>query len=444
METAEEKNAVVLIVDDNPTNLEVLQELLVSSGFEALIAIDGESALEQAEYAQPDIILLDVMMPGISGFETCERLKASEKTEAIPVIFLTALSDALDKVRGFELGAIDYITKPLQHHEVLARVRTHLKLSSLQRRLESMNEELEARVERRTAELKRLNEVYEKYVPSECLQFLNKSSILDVELGDFVERPMTVFFSDVHGWTTISERLTHEGTFRLINEYYGLVSPMIRARGGVVDKYLGDGVMALFPEDPDEAVEAAVEIHRRLLQDNQERKAQGKVEIRLGAGIHTGDCVVGIIGEAERTQGTVVSDNVNLAARIEGLTRQYSAPIVISESTLEALKDKSQYHYRFLDRVQVKGRSQRVSVFEVFDGSSPEDVQNKLKTREDFERGIELYNKRQFTEASVEFNRVLSVNPKDKAARIYLERSARHMVHAPPEDWDGVETLTEK
>ena len=153
----EKKKATVLIVDDTPTNLEVLQDMLASNGFELLIAVNGESAIQQAEYARPDIILLDVMMPGIDGFETCRRLKAEDATREIPVIFMTALSETRDKVRGFELGGVDYVTKPLQHEEVRARMTTHLTLRNLQRELQAMNEELERRVAERTAELSQAN-----------------------------------------------------------------------------------------------------------------------------------------------------------------------------------------------------------------------------------------------------------------------------------------------
>ena len=155
----EEKLASVLIVDDTPANLDVLQDMLASSGYEMLIAINGESALKQAEYAGPDIILLDVMMPGINGFETCRRLKQQESTREIPVIFMTALSDTADKVQGFEVGGVDYVTKPLQHEEVLARIETHLTLRNLQRELQLLNEDLERRVKERTAEV---SEAYDK------------------------------------------------------------------------------------------------------------------------------------------------------------------------------------------------------------------------------------------------------------------------------------------
>ncbi|PSN13383.1 histidine kinase [filamentous cyanobacterium CCT1] len=141
--------ATILVVDDTPTNLEVLFDFLSNAGFKVLFAEDGESAIEKAHYADPDLILLDILMPGMDGFETCRRLKASQLTAAIPVIFLTALTDTPDKVKGFALGAVDFITKPLQYEEVLARVKTHLRLQSLAQQLQDQNARLEREVQER-------------------------------------------------------------------------------------------------------------------------------------------------------------------------------------------------------------------------------------------------------------------------------------------------------
>jgi two-component system, sensor histidine kinase and response regulator len=151
--------ATILLVDDNLTNLKVLLECLEKSAFETLIAQSGESALRQVKYAQPDLILLDVMMPGIDGFETCRRLKEDSSTRDIPVIFMTALSEAVDKVTGFEAGGVDYITKPFQHEDVLARVKTHLTIRSLQQQLQDQNTLLEEK----NRQLKELNAAKDKF-----------------------------------------------------------------------------------------------------------------------------------------------------------------------------------------------------------------------------------------------------------------------------------------
>lgn len=147
------EQATILIVDDNQNNLKVLCEAIADSGWEILVATDGESAIEQAEYAQPDLILLDVMMTGLDGFETCQQLKTNSKTCEIPIIFMTALSDTIDKVKGLSIGGVDYITKPFYTQEVLARINVHLKLHTLTKQLENQKNDLEKRVTERTTEL---------------------------------------------------------------------------------------------------------------------------------------------------------------------------------------------------------------------------------------------------------------------------------------------------
>lgn len=158
------ERATILIVDDNPTNLRVLSEVLGDIGWEVLIANDGESAIDQAMYSPPDLILLDVMMPGgIDGFAACRLLKADPRTKEIPVIFMTALTEVVDKVQGLSLGAVDYITKPFNNAEMIARVRVHLKLSALTKQLENQNLYLEKRVQERTVELEEANKQLRKF-----------------------------------------------------------------------------------------------------------------------------------------------------------------------------------------------------------------------------------------------------------------------------------------
>ena len=147
-----------MVVDDNPANVDALLDQLLSAGFEVAVAQDGEDALEQIEYKRPDLILLDVVLPGIDGFETCRRLKADNRMSAIPVIFLTSLADLADKLRGFAAGGVDYLTKPFQQAEVLARVRTHLAVRDMTRQLQEAKKNLEQRVAERTAELAQANQ----------------------------------------------------------------------------------------------------------------------------------------------------------------------------------------------------------------------------------------------------------------------------------------------
>ena len=445
------KKPKILIVDDTPENIQVLMGTL-KDAYAIVAAINGEKALKLAAAdPPPDLILLDIMMPDMDGFEVCRRLKADPGSRDIPVIFLSALDDTVNKVKGFSLGAVDYISKPFQPEEVTVRVDTHLTIHQLKQNLDEKNKELlsynellEERVKERTAELAELNEIYERFVPREFLNLLEKESILEIRLGDQVRHKMTVMFADIRGWTSLLERMTPQEAFSFINAYLRRVSPRVKECHGFIDQYYGDGVMALFSGPPDDAVKAAVAMHEAVGQYNKEREQEGFGPIGIGVGLHYADLMLGIIGSEDRMQGAVVADAVNLAARIEGLTRLYDSTITLSDETLSQMKDPDTYKYRFVDKVRVKGKDNPVTVYEVFDGDPQGIVELKEQTKQNFEEGLELYYSKRFSEASVQFSQVLKKNSQDKAARIYLERSANYMVRGVPDDWTGVETLLEK
>jgi two-component system sensor histidine kinase ChiS len=355
----------ILIVDDTPANLHLLARILNDQGYKVRMAPNGKLALMGVRAAPPDLILLDINMPEMDGYQVCQQIKANPLLRGIPIIFISALDQIDDKVKAFTAGGVDYITKPFQMEEVLARVQTHLTLRSLQKDLEQANATLEQRVEARTAELVRLNAAAQRFVPGEFLSFLKKESIAEISLGDQVQGEMTIMFSDIFAFTSMSERMTPQESFDYLNGYLRRVSPIVRQHHGFIDKYLGDGVMSIFPECADDAVQAALEIQQEVVRHNQELQSQGRPALKIGAGLHTGKLMLGIIGEAERLQGTVISDAVNLASRLEELTRTFDAAIIISEQTLQQLRNPEVYPTRFLDRVQVKGKQIPISVYAV-------------------------------------------------------------------------------
>jgi len=445
------KKPKLLIVDDTPENIQVLMGTL-KDAYAIVAAVNGEKALKMAGAdPPPDLILLDIMMPGMDGFEVCQRLKADTNTQDIPVIFLSALDDTVNKVKGFEMGAVDYISKPFQPEEVIVRVNTHLTINRLKqslaeknRELQSYNEMLEEKVKERTAELASLNQVYERFVPREFIDLLERESILQIKLGDQISQKMTVMFADIRGWTSLLEKMTPQEAFNFINAYLRRVSPTIKECKGFIDQYYGDGVMSLFPGTPDDAVEAAVSMQRAVAEYNKDRARDGFAPIGSGVGLHLADLMLGSIGSEDRMQGAVVADAVNLAARIEGLNKMYGSSITLSDETLSEMKEPGRYRHRFIDKVRVKGREDAVTVYEVFEGDDDAMVDLKEQTKPGFESGLELYYGKKFSEASVHFNQVLEKNPRDLAARIYLKRSANYMVNGVPSDWTGVETLLEK
>jgi PAS domain S-box-containing protein len=277
-----------------------------------------------------------------------------------------------------------------------------------------------------TQELFKLNEAYERFVPRQFLQFLNKRSILDVRLGDQVQQEMSVLFADIRDFTTLSESMTPQENFNFINAFFSRMEPVIIENQGFIDKYIGDEIMALFSGGADNAVKAGIAMLQTLADYNLHRVRSGYVPIQIGIGINTGSLMLGTVGGASRMDSTVISDAVNLGSRMERLTKDYGASLLISHHTFLQLQNFNQYAFRIIDRVKVKGKSAEVSVYEVFDADLPEIREGKLITKQEFEQALLLYKLGSFTEAAQLFEDVLNINPKDKVAQIYLERCQQH------------------
>jgi len=433
----DEQTSTILVVDDVPMNVALLTHYLSVHKFNTLTAKSGEEVLELVEHTLPDLILLDIMMPGINGFETCQRLKALPVVKEIPIIFMTALSETIDKVKGFELGACDYITKPVQFDEVLSRITTHLSLYKLQKKLtkqnailQEKNKQLHQMAERLAIserkkydhDLIELNKAYERFVPKQFLELLDKKTVIDVQLGDQIEKEITISFSDVRGFTSLSEEMEPQEIFDFINNYFGQMEPIILEHHGVIDKYIGDAIMAVFPRCADDAVRGGIEMLNTLNAYNTIVVRAGYRPIHVGIGLNTGRSMIGTIGGQQRMEGTVIGDTVNIAARVESLTKIYKTSLLVTEETLNRLDDPSQYYIRPIDEVTVKGKSIEVAVFEVFNADEPEVVELKQATLNIFEQGIYFYRQKAFIKAEKCFAEVISKNPADRVAKIYLQR----------------------
>ena len=291
----------------------------------------------------------------------------------------------------------------------------------------------------------RLVTSYERFVPQEFLNQLGKKEIMEVQLGDCVRaEKMSILFSDIRSFTSMSETMTPQENFDFLNTYLEQMEPAITSNNGVVDKYIGDAVMAIFPGSADEAIQAAVEMQHRLAKFNAWRSQQDLIPIKIGIGVNTGDMMLGTIGAENRMEGTVISDAVNLAARLEGMTKMYNAGILISENTLDNLKSPGRFDLRMVDKVIVKGKSKPITVWEVFSGDNPELRAAKQAILADFEQAIEYYFQKRFKKAGVLFQQCLNSLKDDKIASVYLERCQHYLEHGCPENWDGVERLDTK
>jgi len=277
---------------------------------------------------------------------------------------------------------------------------------------------------------------YSRFVPHEYLGFLNKDNIVDVQLGDHISQEMAVMFSDIRSFTTLSEDMTPQENFDFVNAYLKRVSPIVREQKGFIVKYLGDGMMAMFPESPNDAIQAGIKTLEHVLQYNTNRKKAGRKPIQVGIGIHIGHMMVGIVGEKARMQGDAFSDDVNLTSRLEGLTKMYGVSMIISENIYQQIVSSYGYCIRFLDHVKVKGKNRPIKIYEIYDADPPEIRKLKEQTHNQYQEGQACFFKQDFSKAISFFKDVLRIYPEDKPSSLYLERAMKYCNQGICTDWD--------
>ena len=419
-EFRESERLKILVVDDEPINIHVIINSLSRDKYEITQASNGLEALNLIESGfKPELILLDVMMPQMTGYEVCREVRKKYSPLEMPILMLTAKNQTTDLVEAFDLEANDYVTKPFIKKELLTRINTQIRLA-------------------------KLSAAYGRFVPHDFISLLEMPSIIDVKLGENQERDMTVLFADIRSFTALSENMTPPENFAFINTYLGKISPAIRRNNGFIDKYIGDAVMALFPRSSSDGVRAAIDMQKEVNIYNQQRQKNGLFPIAIGIGLHAGNLMLGTIGERERMESTVIADAVNLASRLEGLTKVYGAGIIVSGAIIDRLDDPKKYNYRFVDRVTVKGKRNAVSVFEVYDTETEQSIVLKQQTAEVFQEALNFYYQQKFVAAQKVFQNILQINPEDRVAMLYFKRSRKYRMYGAPDGWSGVETSTEK
>jgi class 3 adenylate cyclase len=345
---AEQKT--ILVVDDTPENIQVLSGIL-GNQYRIKVATNGEKALGICNAnPMPDLVLLDVMMPGMSGHEVCRRLKADERLREIPVIFVTAMSEEVDEARGFQMGAVDYITKPVRPAIVLQRVRSQIELA-------------EAR-----AALDRLGKKYSSYLSPELAQGLRRGEISNTVSS--ARKKLTVFFSDIEGFTAQTAKLEPEDLNLLLNSYLEAMNGIIAKHNGTLDKYIGDAILVFFgdphsnglAEDACACVSMALEMQERVHKLRGGWQRQGIADpLRVRIGITTGFCTVGNFGSTHKLDYTIIGSPVNLAARLQAHARP--GTVLISEETWQLVHDG--FTCVSQEPVQVKGITDMVKTWVV-------------------------------------------------------------------------------
>jgi two-component system sensor histidine kinase ChiS len=404
----------VLVIDDDPIVLKIMKRFLEPHYTTTLLdnAVDALSMVlgDSVEHCEPayDIILCDVVMPNMNGYTFCSKLRAKYPPHELPVIFLTVRNHVEDIVEGFNSGGNDFLVKPVLRMELYSRIRLHITLA-------------------------KINKAYSRFVPTTFLNLLGKSDIMEVKLGDQIETNLTVMVADVRSFTTMSEQMSPQENFEFINQLLSYLGPTVRENGGFIDKFVGDGIMALFPTSPRDALAAAKDILDRLAVINAKRYIENQKPIMLGIGLHNGTVMLGCVGEHGRMDATVIGDVVNVAFRIEELTKCFGSNILISHDVLDKLEqekthDTKLHACRYHGKALLKGRERKVKIYEVFQGDNPEILEMKLATRQDFERAVALFEKgtrihhaEMVRRAKKMFEDIVTANHNDKGAKWYTQ-----------------------
>ena len=310
--------ARILVVDDVADNVEILRMRLSSLGYEVVVASDGEQALAQAREALPDLILLDIMMPKVDGLEVVKRLKADKSLPFIPVILVTAKAAPKDVAAGLDAGGDDYLTKPIDHGAMLARVRAMLRIKALHDEVQALNRDLEAKVQEQVEELSRVSRL-RRFLAPQLAQAIVSAG--DEKVLENHRREVVALFCDLRGFTGFSEAAEPEDIMLVLKEYHGAVGPLIRKYEGTLDRFTGDGMMVFFNDPlpcedaPERAARLALEMRDAVAALVTSWAKRGH-KLGLGIGMAQGYATLGRIGFEDRFDYTAIGAVINLASRL--------------------------------------------------------------------------------------------------------------------------------
>jgi adenylate cyclase len=329
----------ILVVDDTAVNVKLLADLLRAKGYAVVTAASGKEALEKVEAERPDLVLLDVMMPGMTGYEVCQKLREAEATAMLPVVMVTALDPTQERVKGIEAGADDFLSKPINQPELLARVRSLLRVKRLHDQLTDLNRTLEARVVAQVGELENLGRLKRFFSPQLAEAILSGGAEDPLKSH---RREITVVFLDLRGFTAFAETAEPEEVMGVLREYHAEMGSLIVEHEGTLERFTGDGMMIFFNdpvvvENPSErAIRMAVAMRQRV-QDLAKRWRKLGHDLDFGVGIAQGYATIGAIGFEGRWDYGAIGSVTNMAARLCGEARP--GQILISRRVYAAVEE---------------------------------------------------------------------------------------------------------
>jgi class 3 adenylate cyclase len=325
-----------------------------------LTANSGEQALAQVIHQSPAIVLSDVMMPGMNGFEVCQQIKAREESVLTPVVLITSLESQQDRIRGLQAGADEFLSKPVNREELMARVRSLLRYQQARKQLEQAHKE-------------QLRNMFKRYIsPKWVDEILEHPEKAEITLVDQENRQdAVILFADLRGFTAISEQLEPKKVVKLLNEFFTLLTEVAYSHEGTIFNMAGDclligfGVPFSIPDAAPRAVTAAVEMQQAFSQIEQQWQQEYAIEVGLGIGINKGEIIVGNVGSPTYMNYTVIGDTVNVASRLVGLAK--AGEIIISKTVFQAIAEYQAIVAKIehLPPVNLKGKSQAQQIYKI-------------------------------------------------------------------------------
>jgi class 3 adenylate cyclase len=280
---------------------------------------------------------------------------------------------------------------------------------------------------KRTEFEQNLNQAMAKFVPMKFINALGKDKITDVNLGDQIEKEVSVVFTDIRGFTSISEKITPKENFKLVKDYSEVMGPIILKNNGFINQYMGDGIMAIFDGNPEDALKACIEMQDAAEKFSKEQTIT-ESEIRVGMGMHTGNLVLGIIGDENRRDAALISDTVNSAARMESSTKTYGARIILSEKSVRKLINPDQFNLRFIGEFQAKGKEEAIKLYECYNADTSELKAKKARTQPIFDQALKHFIEGSYDKSIVEYQKVIEMNPADTTAIMYLAMARKQQL----------------
>lgn len=391
----------ILVIDDDREMRMIIRFSLQQKGYKIFEAEDGEKGIEGIiKLCVPDLVLVDAHMPNMGGIAFLKKIRELWNSSVLPVIAVTGDYSTDTIVSFYNAGANDFVRKPFDTGELCLRIEAQLQLA-------------------------RQNHAMNRFVPDEFLKLMGKQNVSDLLPGDQVKTEVTFLYNFIRNLEGVTKGIPAEERINFFNAYLKRVLPLIRACNGFIDKYENNCLMAIFPDGPNDAMMASIEIANEIERYNLERKAEGYEEILTGSGIHTGDIFLGVVGDSQRMSSTVVSEAATLTAKLEGFSRKFGVSAVLTEEAMLKVSGCDKESFRQLESVRMQGKTIPFKIFEVLSCRSKEEVKLIKSYQHTYAKGCKELSEGQLVRAMKYFAEILKINPRDNVVNVHVEKMSK-------------------